>query len=258
MTALTKNPSRRGAIMAALASVPVLALPAVTMAAGVTHSHPDADLFALIEAARDLHARWDAACEVGDEAEDRTEYVPWPQALIVTDDDTRLWKLKAGDPFDLTHLDLMRRRQAHRQNLKSPMSSFVAIAANAPYVATLPEKDRALVEMGAATEVREVQLIAALDQWNEAQDEAKVRSGEFDAWRRADELFVEEKKLKAQIGATSAQTVAGIMAKLAFVARYIDVDDRSLFDDDGATEQVLLSVAIDYADLHSQEEGART
>ena len=44
--------------------------------------------------------------------------MPWPQALIVTEDDTRIWKLKAGDPFDIGHLSRMREAQARRQNSK--------------------------------------------------------------------------------------------------------------------------------------------
>jgi hypothetical protein len=45
-------------------------------------------------------------------------------------------------------------------------------------------------------------------------------------------------------------------AKLAFVARFVEFDERSSFSD-GSAEQILLSVALDYADLHGQEE-ART
>jgi len=78
---------------------------------------PDVKLFALIAAARDLDERWKAATDAASEAMWRTE-VPWPEALIVTEDDTRLWKLNAGDPFAESHLDLLRRRQAHRHSSK--------------------------------------------------------------------------------------------------------------------------------------------
>ena len=49
---------------------------------------------------------------------------------------------------------------------------------DAPWVATLNDKDRALFELAAATEVREDQLIAALNRRNEALRVAKDRSGE--------------------------------------------------------------------------------
>ena len=74
----------------------------------------DAGLFALIDEAREAGARVEAAIRAVEEAEERTEKVLWPQALIVTEDDTRLWKLKAGDPFDVAHLIQMREGQAHR------------------------------------------------------------------------------------------------------------------------------------------------
>ena len=45
-------------------------------------------------------------------------------------------------------------------------------------------------------------------------------------------------------------------AKLAFVARFVEFDERSSFSD-GTEEDILFSVAMDYADLHGQEE-ART
>jgi hypothetical protein len=61
-----------------------------------------------------------------------------PQALIVTEDDARLWNLKAGDPFDSAHLNLMRQRQAHRQNSKY-LEPWVVVAADAPWVAN-PER----------------------------------------------------------------------------------------------------------------------
>jgi hypothetical protein len=41
-----------------------------------------------------------------------------------------------------------------------------------------------------------------------------VRSGELDAWKRADELLAEEKTLEARIAATPARTMAGMTAKL--------------------------------------------
>jgi hypothetical protein len=87
--------------------------------------------------------------------------VPAPQALIVTEADTRLWKnLKTGEPFDEAYLESMRPRQEHRRSARWTFSSGLA---DASYVATLDDKDRAIVEIIAASEVREDQLVPALD-----------------------------------------------------------------------------------------------
>jgi hypothetical protein len=93
---------------------------------------PDAELFDLIAAAREAKARYDASTAAAEEAWDRTENVPAPQSLIVTEDDTQLWKLKAGEPFKEDHLKLMRERQAHRQNAKF-LEPFSVIGADAPH-----------------------------------------------------------------------------------------------------------------------------
>jgi hypothetical protein len=61
----------------------------------------------------------------------------------------------------------MRERQAYRQKLKH-RERWVVIAADTLWVASLDDELRASLEKMAAAEVREDQLIAALDHWNEA------------------------------------------------------------------------------------------
>jgi hypothetical protein len=116
----------------------------------------DAGLFALIDEAREAGARVEAAIDALEEAQERTEEVPWPQALIVTEDDTRLWKLKAGDPFDHGHLYRMRIRQAPRQKFKDSMSSLspAALAALASGLGPMDDKDRAAIEKMRQTRAR--------------------------------------------------------------------------------------------------------
>jgi hypothetical protein len=161
--------------------------------------------------------------------------VPAPEALIVTEDDTRLWKSKnVGDLFDESHLDSMRGR-------RQPFSSMLA---DAPYVATLNDKDRAAVELLAASEARANQLIPAHDQWKAARHEARVRSGEVDAWNRSDELLDEKHKLWRRIMMTPAQTEAGMMAKLALAEPYFDADE--LEDVEETADGILASVAVDF------------
>jgi hypothetical protein len=212
----------------------------------------DAGLFALIDEAREAGARVEAAIGALGQAQERTENVPWPQALIVTEDDTRLWKLKAGDPFDVAHLNLMRERQAHRQNSKY-LRSFIAIATgDASYVASLDDKDRSILEMLAAIEVREDQLIAALDHRNEARRVAEDRSGETAANERLEQLVDEKYEVCNRVSITRARTLSGVLAKLALIAP--DFDDESASElpgEMGTSPQILFSIAADFKELKS-------
>jgi hypothetical protein len=179
---LPEATNRRAVLRAMLVASTVGAIPVAAEAA--TAAEPsedpaglDAGLFALIDEAREAGARVEAAIAALEEAQERTEKVAWPQALIVTEDDTRLWKLKAGDPFDLDHLHRMREAQARRQNWNY-LRPWAVLADDASYVTFLNDKDRAFAEIMEAREVREDQLIAALDHWKEAHRVARDRSGE--------------------------------------------------------------------------------
>ena len=209
----------------------------------------DAALFALIAEAREAGARVEAAAGALMEAEDRTEEVPWPQALIVTEDDTRIWKLKAGDPFDIGHLSRMREAQARRQNSKY-RDPWTVVAADAPWMATLNDKDRAAVKIMAAEAVREDQLIAALDHRNEARRVAEDRSGETAAKDRFNQLWGEKDEACNRVSITRARTLSGVLAKLALIAS--DFDDESASElpgEMGMSPEILFSVAVDFKEL---------
>jgi hypothetical protein len=253
--ALSETTTRRAALGAIIAAGAIGVAPIVTGAATAASGPADLDvgLFTLIDEAREAGARVEAAIGALEEAEKRTEEVPWPQALIVTEDDTRLWKLKAGDRFDLAHLSRMRERQAHRQNSKY-LRSFVELAADAPYVVSLDDKDRAIVEMGAATEVRADQLIAALGSWADARRLARDRSGETAAEERYQSLFNEKYDAYTRVANTRARTLSGLLAKLALIAP--DFDDESASDlpaEVGQSEPILFSVAVDFKALKAGE-----
>ena len=111
---LPETTSRRAILGAVLAACAIGAIPIAAEAASAGGpAGPDAELFALIAEAREANARYEAASDAAEEAWERTEKVPAP---IVTEEDARMWKLKAGDPFDVAHLDLMRRRQGIDRN----------------------------------------------------------------------------------------------------------------------------------------------
>jgi hypothetical protein len=259
--ALPETTSRRAVLGAVLA---VGAIGVAPIAAGaVTAAEPvsglaglDAELFALIDEAREAGARVEAAIGSLEEAQERTEKVPWPQALIVTEDDTRIWKLKAGDPFALDHLNLMRGRQPHRQNSKY-RERWAVLAADASWLARWDDEERATIKILAAQEVREDQLIAALDHWNEALQVARDRSGETAADERYQSLFNEKYDAYTRVANTRARTLSGVLAKLALIAS--DFDDESASElpaEMGASEPILFSVAVDFKALKAGE--ART
>ena len=148
---------------------------------------PDAALFALLAAARDLGARWAAACDAADEAGLQTVDVPPPQAMIATERDLRFWPGEVGKPISENYIDRMK-------GLLDLMRSY----GYAPETGD-PEFRTGFEERGG-------ELTAALEQWRASREQATVRSGEVDAWKRADELLAEEEKLKARIAATPART----------------------------------------------------
>jgi hypothetical protein len=65
---------------------------------------------------------------------------------------------------------------------------FSLVIADAPCIATLDDKDRAMIELMAAMEAREDQLVAALDQWNAARRLARERSRETAAAEPSEQL----------------------------------------------------------------------
>jgi hypothetical protein len=254
MTTSTDKPSRRAAL-AALTAVPALALPAVAPATSITTESllaqgPDAELYALIASAREANARFDEAGEALEAATQRTEKLPPPQALIVTEADTRIWrKLRAGEPFDEAHLELMRQRLEHRQNAKLvPLSSILA---DAPYLATLNEKDRAVVDTLIAGEVREAELVAtaipASIEWKAARRLARARSGQTAAEERHEQLYDEKCDACERVATTRAHTLSGMLAKLAFIASDFEADELTRTTADmGTSDKILVSVAVDY------------
>jgi hypothetical protein len=256
--ALPKSTNRRAILGAVLA---VGAIGVAPIAAGAaTAAEPvsglpvlDAELFALIDEAREAGARVEAAIGALEEAQERTEKVPWPQALIVTEDDTRLWKLKASDRFDLAHLGRMMENQPHRQKLKH-REPWAVLAADASWLARWDDEERATIKILAAQEVREDQIIAALDRRKEARRIARDRSGETAANERLEQLMDEKYAAHTRVANTRARTLSGVLAKLALIAS--DFDDESASElpaEMGASPAILFSVAVDFKALKAGE-----
>jgi hypothetical protein len=238
--------TRRGALGALLVSVPALALPGGAMSAataGGLSAHPDADLFALIAAAREAEARFEAATEALADAEKRTEEVPEPQALIVTEKDVELfWEsgLAVGASFDFSHVNSIRREQ-------SPKKTWLAklAAPRGPREEPLDEKTAAMFQWMVDRDRRANEIIAADDQWIEERKRAKERSGERAVQERQEQLCGEMSEARERVGSTRARTLAGMLAKLALIAPEFE-DEEEWASDVGTSEMVLISVAADY------------
>jgi hypothetical protein len=155
----------RRAALGALAAVPAaLALPAVaatapegimrffrpgalerglkTLAQGVPDPALDAELFRLIDVAREAGARYRVATNALEQIWQRREEVPRPTVLIATEDDTRLWKMKAGEPFSDDRLIRFKEAVKHRRGAQGKWS---LIAAD-PIFAEMDEKVRAMIQ----------------------------------------------------------------------------------------------------------------
>jgi hypothetical protein len=257
---MPETPTRRGALGAIIAAGAIGVAPIVAGVATAAEpvSDPaglDAGLFALIDEARASGARVEAANGALDEAQERTEEVPWPQALIVTEDDTRLWKLTAGDPFDHVHLYRMRERQAQRQRSKDLMSrvSTDTWAALAPGLGPMDDKAWAAIEKMNAKDAREDQLIAAMDHRKEALQVARDRSGETAADERFQQLMDEKYGAYERVANTRARTLSGLLAKLALIAPDVDESASEFSAEVGPSEPILFSVAVDFKALKAGE-----
>jgi hypothetical protein len=243
MTTTTETPSRRAAL-GVLASIPALALPAAAMAAStpaITGSATalDSELFDLIAADREAEARFEAATKDLEEAQNRTEEVPRPQALIVTEEDVELfwnWKAEVGSPFRFSEINLMKEQQPQRIAVR---------LARATGEKPLNEQTSDLIRMFAAREARMDEVIAAYDQWQEERKLAKERSGEMAVEKWQEQLCGEMNEARLRVGSTRARTLAGMLAKLALIAA--DFESEEDFESDiGSSEKVLFSVAVDY------------
>ena len=102
----------------------------------------------------------------------------------------------------------------------------------------------------AGREAREDQLIAAFDEWKEARQLAEDRSGEAAAEERLEQLFNERYDACERVARYRARTLAGMLAKLAFIAGDFD-GEEDLPAEMGTSERILFSVAVDFKALQA-------
>jgi uncharacterized membrane protein len=228
--------TNRRAVLGALAAgaaASVLTVPTAMAAEPAPESN--AELFALISAARGAHARKTAAAEAFAAAE-RTAYVAPPDTLIATEADARLWgKVKVGQPIPG---DIIRHHKSSRASLPDRRHSLERFS---------PEdaRDKELISIMLAQEARMDELIPAFDRHAEERERAWQSSGAADANKRQEDLIEEEHDILDRVAATEAHTMAGMLAKCHLIGETVEpwvldpvgCDDHSL--------GVLLSAALD-------------
>jgi hypothetical protein len=81
-----------------------------------------------------------------------------------------------------------------------------------------------MVELMAAIEAREDQLVAALDQWNEARGLARHEAAKLPR-RNGANSFTKRVTTPARASRARARTLSGMLAKLAFTASGFDAEE---------------------------------
>jgi len=98
------------------------------------------------------------------------------------------------------------------------------------------------------------EIVDAWDSYQADRDRAKEAVGLPELNRRGKEINERRRRLWSQIAATPARTVEGMHAKIAFASSFNLLERGDLVE--GTMDDILLSAAMDYADIHGQE--ART
>ena len=92
------------------------------------------------------------------------------------------------------------------------------------------------------------------DSYQANRDRAKEAVGLPELNRRCGDLNERRHRMWSRIAETPARTVEGMHAKIAFASKFYFGEQEDLVE--GTAEDLRLSAAMDYADIHGQE--ART
>jgi hypothetical protein len=222
--ALPEETNRRGFLRGVLAAGSVgatLALPTVAVA-DVARSHPDAELFALIERTR-------TACSVSDEANVAAEDIwermepSFPHALTWAETDAPHWHgVRPGHWIPDRDINFLR----HWLKLdKKPDPTVAGIMLVYP---TLEFVERAR------------EIVQTKDEYEAAEQAAREHPDVLGAEARLETLLERWRELALRVATTQAKTTEGLIAKLAFVApAYEDNDLKGTYDG------ILASAALD-------------
>jgi hypothetical protein len=213
MTRATDRRAVMGAIIAAGAAV-ATALPAVAIA-DVARSHPDADLFALIERARIADALVDETIAMAKDVWDKMA-PSLPQALIWTEADASHWcGVIPGQQIPARDIDFLR-DWLNLATKPDPIARGVRLPAVVP---TLVFVERAR------------EIIRTNDEYEAARRAAKEHPDVLGAQARADVLTERWCELAMRVATTPSKTPEGLVAKLAMIASpYADDGVEGTYD----------------------------
>jgi hypothetical protein len=108
--------------------------------------------------------------------------------------------------------------------------------------------DQALVR---ELKTRGREIVDAFDAYQAARDRAKEAAGLLELNRRWGNLNERRRRLWSRIAAMPARTVEGMHAKMAFASSFNLLERGDLVE--GTVDDLLVSAAMEYADLHGQE-----
>ena len=216
----------------------MIALPATaSRAIAASEPHEDAELFGLIAEAKAIDALQKRSTMLRKPPTTRIIRPEWPSAL----------NPRPGDHFLVRPPPREKFGGSDFRNLRGLVESTEQLD---------PASTLLLRPMVMEVKTRGREIVDAWDTYQADRERAKEAAGLPAINRRGAEVNERRRRLWSQIAQTPARTVGGMHAKLAFSARFVEFDKRSSFSD-GTEEDILFSVAMDYADLHGQEE-ART
>jgi hypothetical protein len=220
-----------GAIIAAGAAGATAVLPAAASGAiSASEPYEDAGLFALLTEARAIDVLQNENDDAENAAYDRIIWPDRPSALNPRPDDHSLVRPRRAE-FD--EPDIRELRGLIESIEKLGQDSAI----NKASVIEIKTRGREIVE--------------SWDSYQADCDRAKEAAGLPELGRRWKELTERRRGVWSQIAQTPARTVEGMLAKIAFASENYFGEREDFVE--GTAEDLLLSAAMDYADLHGQE-----
>jgi hypothetical protein len=221
-----------GAVLAAGAIGATAVLPAAaSRAIAASESHEDAALFALLTEARAIDVLQNEVNDAETAAWDRIIWPDRPIGLNPRPDDNLLYFRPRRGEFDEPDI----------RNLCGLVESVEKLGQGTIL------KPAFVREM----KTRGREIVDAWDSYQADRDRAKEAVGVPELNRRKKELNEWRRRLWSQIAETPARTVDGMLAKIAFASSFNILEREDLVK--GTVDDLLLSAAMDYADLHGQE-----
>jgi hypothetical protein len=223
--------SRRAILGAVLAAGATAVLPAAASGAiAASEPYEDTALFALLTEARSIEVLQKEIYDAEEAAWDRMIRPDRPSALNARPDDNFLVRPRRVD-FDEPDISELRGLVEDVEKL-GPDTKI-----NQALVRELKTRGREIVD--------------AWDSYQTDGDRAKEAVGLPAIGRRGKQINERRRRVWSRIAETPARTVEGMQAKIAFASSLNLLERGDLAGD--TVEDILLSAAMDYADLNGQE-----